>query len=168
MLRHTETRGVRVCPASFHAWRMAADLRRLLHVQWLARFVELEGRTLEVHPQLRRPDGGGIGRGSPPDSLPQAGRKGLEARRGAIGARGPGVAALILARPAGWQAAGSRITVLPHGRGLILQRLSGRRVVPSPAASLGRERLGRPRLRRVAAAPELQLRDRDTRLDGAA
>src|SRR4051812_1696769 len=55
-----------------------ADLRGLLDMQRLAGLVELEGRTLEVHPELRRPDRRRVRRGSPPDAFPQTRGEGFE------------------------------------------------------------------------------------------
>src|SRR6185437_3052092 len=42
------------------------DLLRLLHVERLAAFVDLERRALQVHAELRRPLRRGIGAGAPP------------------------------------------------------------------------------------------------------
>src|SRR3984893_13075333 len=57
-----------------------ADLRRLLHMEGLARFVVLERRALQVHPKGCRPDRRGVRAGTPPDPLPQAFEIWLEAQ----------------------------------------------------------------------------------------
>ena len=57
---------------------VGADLPRLLDMEGLAGLVELQGRALEVHPELRRPDRGRVGRRPPPDALLQPRRMRLE------------------------------------------------------------------------------------------
>ena len=59
MLRLTDTRGVRVCPAAFQASRIFPDLAGLLDVQRLAGLVIHQRRALQVHPDLAGPFGRG-------------------------------------------------------------------------------------------------------------
>jgi hypothetical protein len=79
MLRLTETRGSRPWPASFQAARN--DLGRLLDVERLPGFVVLQGRALQVHPELCRPNRRGIGAGAPPDARAQPLRIRLQAQQ---------------------------------------------------------------------------------------
>src|SRR4051812_43311680 len=57
------------------------DLVGLLQMEGLAGFVVLERRALQVHPELCRPDRGGVRAGAPPDPLTQAFRMRLEAKQ---------------------------------------------------------------------------------------
>ena len=52
--------------------KMLPDLPRLLHMEWLAGLVRLQGRALQVHALLGGPDRGGIRGSTPPDTLAQA------------------------------------------------------------------------------------------------
>src|SRR5438270_11342114 len=49
-----------------------ADLARLLDLKGLARLVLLERGALQVHPVLRGPDRGRVGRRAPPDAVAQS------------------------------------------------------------------------------------------------
>ena len=48
-----------------------SDLLGLLDVERLSGLIGFEGRALQVHPELGRPDGGGVGPGAPPDPIAQ-------------------------------------------------------------------------------------------------
>ena len=62
------------------------NLLALLHVQRLAALVVLQGRALKVHAQFRRPLGGGVRAGAPPDPIAQPLGMWLEAQQpGRIG-----------------------------------------------------------------------------------
>src|SRR6202521_567320 len=56
------------------------DLDGLLHMESLARFVVLECRALQVHPELCCPDCRGVRAGAPPNPIAQAVRIGLQAQ----------------------------------------------------------------------------------------
>src|SRR5688572_32194145 len=58
-------------PGLFPGLPVGVNLLALLNVQWLAALVILESRALEVHTQLRRPYGCGVGAGAPPDPVAQ-------------------------------------------------------------------------------------------------
>ena len=58
---------------------LPVDQGGLLYVEGLPRFVVLERRTLQVHPDLCRPDRRGIRAGTPPDPIPQPRRERLQA-----------------------------------------------------------------------------------------
>src|SRR3981081_4306393 len=88
MLRLTETRGSRAQPPPLARMSrllpsraIGADLRRLLHMEGLAGFVVLECRALQVHPELCRPDRGGVRASTPPDPLAQAIGVGFQAQQ---------------------------------------------------------------------------------------
>src|SRR6201995_1026922 len=57
------------------------DLGGLLDMESLARFVVLEGRTLQVHPEFCCPDCRGVRAGAPPDPLAQAVGMGFQAQQ---------------------------------------------------------------------------------------
>src|SRR6267378_6581417 len=57
------------------------DLGGLLHMERLARFVVLECRALQVHPELCCPDCRGVRAGPPPNPVAQAVRIGLQAQQ---------------------------------------------------------------------------------------
>ena len=48
-----------------------SDLLGLLDVERLSGLIVLEGRALQVHPELGRPDCGGVRAGAPPDPVAQ-------------------------------------------------------------------------------------------------
>ena len=60
---------------------VGADLLGLLDVEGLAALVELERRALQVHAELGRPFGRGVGGRAPPDALAQPFRMRLEAQQ---------------------------------------------------------------------------------------
>src|SRR5664279_3743898 len=51
---------------------ISPDLGSLLHMESLARFVVLECRTLQVHPEFCCPDRRGVRAGAPPNPVAQA------------------------------------------------------------------------------------------------
>src|ERR1700674_1450681 len=57
------------------------DLGGLLHMKSLARFVILECRALQVHPEFCCPNRRGVRAGAPPDPIVQAVRIGLQAQQ---------------------------------------------------------------------------------------
>src|ERR1700691_5798540 len=57
------------------------DLGSLLHMESLACFVVLEGRALQIHPQLCCPDRRGVRAGAPPNPVAQAIRMGFQAQQ---------------------------------------------------------------------------------------
>src|SRR3981189_803058 len=60
---------------------VGSDLGGLLHVESLACLVVLEGRTLQVHPEVCCPDRRGVRASAPPNPVAQAIRMGFQAQQ---------------------------------------------------------------------------------------
>ncbi len=92
MLRLTDARGVRRCPAVLPRLAIRLDLFALLDVQRLPALIVLQRRTLKVHAESCRPACRRVRAGTPPDSVAQAFRMRLEAQQpGRIGKHRPRV-----------------------------------------------------------------------------
>ncbi|VXC66934.1 hypothetical protein SPHINGO8AM_180043 [Sphingomonas sp. 8AM] len=147
--RYRDARGAGV-PRRLPRLAIGADLFGLLDVERLAAFVGLQGRALQVHPHLRRPDRGGVRRRAPPDPLAQPLGVRFEAEQARrVGEHrlrtGPGEALALQQPQEQFAVAATHIGVALAGGGGVAE------IAPALDHLLGR----------AAADPELQAAARD-------